>query len=242
MREKPILLPLFIIWYTIGFILQVFFVLPESLAFSKPAFLIFYSLSLVEWIGKKEGGWKKVLLGSIIVALSTFFVEILSVETGFPFGEYSYSTILGPLVVGVPFTIALAWVGVLLNSLIMSSQNNKTKRALETGFWIVIIDLILDPVAVLEGYWTWYNPGAFSYYDIPITNFFTWFILGALLSYLFPLYKRSKQMLRMNTFIYQLMLLLFGALALTHGVLSISIMSVLFILLAEGKYRYDSGK
>ncbi|SDB90628.1 putative membrane protein [Pelagirhabdus alkalitolerans] len=242
MRNKPILLPIFFFWYAIGFILQVFFVVPEGLAFSKPAFLIFYSLSLVELIWKKEGRWKPLVIGSIVVALSTFFVEILSVETGFPFGEYSYSNILGPLVAGVPFTIALAWVGVLFNSLIMSTQSNKTKRALETGLWIVIIDLILDPVAVLEGYWTWYNPGTFSYYDIPLTNFITWFILGALLSYMFPLYKRSFRMHRVNTFVYQLMLLLFGSLAVTHGVISIFIMSLAFIVLAEGKFRYDTRK
>lgn len=240
MTKKPILLPIFLVWYTIGFILQVFFYVPDVLMFSKPLFLIFYAFSLFELIIRFEKQALRLAIAATIVALSTFFVEVLSVETGFPFGDYSYSSVLGPLIIGVPFTIALAWVGVLLNSLLLSSQNNKWVRALETGFWIVIIDLILDPVAVLEGYWTWYDAGAFSYYDIPLTNFITWFILGALLSLMFPLYQRHPKLKRANTFVYQLMLLLFGTLAVTHGVYLIGIMSIAFIILSEGKHRYDS--
>lgn len=239
MKRKPVLLPIFLVWYTIGVILQVFFTVPDALAFSKPLFLIFYSFSLVEliWIFEKKG--LQLIIANAIVAIVTFFIEVLSVETGFPFGEYDYTTVLGPLVFGVPFTIALAWVGVLLNSLLLASQKNRWWRALETGFWIVVIDLILDPVAIFESFWTWYNPGAVHYFNIPITNFISWFIIGAVLSLLFPLYTRPKTLHRTNAFIYQLMLLMFGLLSLRHGEAVIFSLSILFILMAEGKYRYD---
>lgn len=239
MKRKPILLPVFLVWYTIGVILQVFFTVPDALAFSKPLFLIFYSVSLIEliWVFEQKG--KALLVGSAIVGVVTFFIEVLSVETGFPFGEYDYTSVLGPLVLGVPFTIALAWVGVLLNSLLIASQTSKWRRAIETGIWVVIIDLILDPVAIFESFWTWYNPGTVHYFNIPITNFVSWFVIGAGLSLLFPLYERPRPLARTNTLIFELMLLMFGLLSLKHDEIIVFGLSVLFILLAEGKYRYD---
>lgn len=236
--KTPIILPLFLIWYTIGFMLQVFFTVPEDLAFSKPIFLILYGLSMIEFLWRYQRRDRRLLIGLGIVALSTFFIEVLSVETGFPFGDYDYYSTLGPRILGVPFTIALAWVGVLLNALLLSSQQNKWLRALETGFWIVIMDLILDPVAVFEHYWVWSQPGSFSYFGIPITNFISWFIVGALLSLLFPLYKRSAQMHRAVIFVFQLMLFLFGMLSVRHGEFIIGAMSLSFIALVEGKFRY----
>ncbi|MGA3882591.1 carotenoid biosynthesis protein, partial [Bacillus pumilus] len=72
----------------------------------------------------------------------TFPVEWVGIPTGFPFGAYDYSPTLGFLVAGVPLTIAFAWVGVFFNSLFLSSQQSKWRRAVETGIWIVLLDLI----------------------------------------------------------------------------------------------------
>lgn len=239
MKRKPLLLPVFLIWYTIGVILQVFFTVPEVLAFSKPLFLVFYAVSLIELIWLFEQKGRALLVGSVTVGVVTFFIEVLSVETGFPFGEYDYTSVLGPKLLGVPVTIALAWVGVLLNSLLMASQTNKWRRAVETGLWVVIIDLILDPVAIFESFWTWYNPGTLHYFNIPITNFISWFVIGAGLSLLFPLYHRPKQLHRSNVFIFQLMLLMFGLLAIKHGEMIVFGLSIFFIVLAEANYRHQ---
>ncbi|WP_245751535.1 carotenoid biosynthesis protein [Amphibacillus marinus] len=233
---------IFLIWYTIGFILQVFFSVPEFLSFSKPVFLVLYACCLAELIWLQENSKQRFVISLLVVALSTYAVEVISVKTGFPFGSYHYSAALGPLLIGVPFTIALAWVGVLLNSLGISTQKGKFVRALETGIWIVVLDLILDPVAVSLNFWTWHEPGNFAYFDIPLSNFVTWFVLGALLSYLFPLYQKDKRRQRRITFIFQLMLLLFGMLAFRVGLTLIGFFSICFVILVEGRYRYDYRK
>ncbi|GGM40741.1 hypothetical protein GCM10011351_28690 [Paraliobacillus quinghaiensis] len=238
MQEKRLVLyPLFLIWYSIGLVLQLFWYVPSSLAFSKALFLIFYALCLMELIGDMTGKWQSLLKGVAAIAIITFSVEAVSVATGFPFGSYDYTNTLGPLIIGVPFTIALAWVGVILNSLLLANQNSKTLRAIETGAWVVVLDLILDPVAEKLLFWEWHGAGA--YFGIPLTNFVTWFILAALLAYLFPLYKINKSVHRKVTFIFQLMLFLFGMLGFKTGLMPIGWLSILFILIVESRYRYD---
>jgi len=236
-ERKLVLYPLFLIWYSIGLVLQLFWYVPSSLAFSKAVFLVFYALCLLELIGNTTGMWKSLLKGAAAIAVITFLVEAVSVATGFPFGSYDYTNTLGPLIIGVPFTIALAWVGVILNSLLLSNQKSKTLRAIETGAWVVVLDLILDPVAEKLHFWEWRGVGA--YFGIPLTNFMTWFILASLLAYLFPLYKRSKSAHRKAAFIFQLMLFLFGMLGFKTGLMPIGWLSILFIFIVESRYRYD---
>lgn len=217
--------------------MQLFWYVPTSLAFSKAFFLLFYALCLIEIFGSIANGWKKLSIGIGLIALITFGIEALSVATGYPFGTYNYTNTLGPLIVGVPVTIAFAWVGVILNSLLISNQSSKTKRALETGFWVVVLDLILDPVAEKLLFWEWHGAGA--YFGIPVTNFITWFILAALLTYIFPLFKINKSTHLKGKLVFQLMLFFFGMLGFKTGLVPIGLLSILFIFVVEGRYRYD---
>lgn len=236
-EKRLILYPTFLIWYTIGLVLQLFCHVPTSLAFSKPFFLVFYALCLIELFGNTTIRWKNLYFGVGLIAIITFGVEAISVATGYPFGSYYYTDTLGPLVLGVPFTIAIAWVGVILNSLLLSNQKSKHKRALETGAWVVVLDLILDPVSEKLLFWEWQGAGA--YFGIPISNFITWFILSALLTYIFPLYKINKSTHRKGTLVFQLMLFFFGMLGLKTGIAPMGWLSMLFIFIVEGRYRYD---
>ncbi|WP_079707894.1 carotenoid biosynthesis protein [Paraliobacillus ryukyuensis] len=232
-----ILFPIFAVWYLIGFFLQVFWHVPAILAFSKPLFLVFYACCLIEMLAKQTTKQVGYWLALICVGSVTYLVEVISVATGFPFGSYRYTPVLGPNLIGVPITITLAWIGVLFNSMYLANQKTKLLRALETGVWIVVLDLILDPVAEVESFWEWNGNG--SYFGIPITNFVTWFILGAILSLMFPLYPKQHNIHRKITWVYQGMLLLFGLLAFRNGIATIGVLSIAFILLVEGRYQYD---
>ncbi|WP_182200604.1 carotenoid biosynthesis protein [Paraliobacillus salinarum] len=241
-KNHLILFPIFVFWLVVGFILQVFWEVPDFLAFSKPLFLVFYAFALVELTMKQVKPVSRYFFALIIVCLVTFFIEAWSVATGFPFGTYHYSAILGPKFFGVPITIALAWVGVLLNSLYVATQRNKHLRAIETGIWIVVIDLILDPVAEASLFWEWGGSGSGGYFGIPLSNFISWYIIGAALSYLFPLYSKQKRTHRKVIFVFQGMLFMFGMIGVRLGLIMIGILSILFILLIEGRYQYDYRK
>ncbi|WP_157967397.1 MULTISPECIES: carotenoid biosynthesis protein [Paraliobacillus] len=198
---------------------------------------MFYALCLIEIFGRIFNSWKIFYVGVGVIALITFGIEAISVATGYPFGSYNYTNTLGHLIAGVPFTIAIAWVGVILNSMLLSNQKSKTKRAVETGVWVVVLDLILDPVAEKLIFWEWHGTGA--YFGIPLSNFITWFILSALLTYIFPLYKINKSIHRKGALVFQLMLFFFGMLGFKTGLVAIGCLSMLFIILVESRYRYD---
>ncbi|MEK5135258.1 carotenoid biosynthesis protein [Bacillus sp. FSL W8-0645] len=227
----------FIGWYLVGLILMVFFEVPAWLQFANGIFLVLYACCVIE-IGRQiYGSWGFVIKRAAIVGVLTFTVEWVGITTGFPFGAYDYYPTLGFLVAGVPLTIAFAWVGVFLNSLFLSSQQSKWRRAVETGIWIVLLDLILDPVAAERKFWVWYDGGGF--YGIPFENFVSWGMIGAGLSFLFPLVSIDQKALSWTSRIYQAMVFFFGLLALKGGLDVIFYLALIIVILCEGRVRFE---
>ncbi|CDN42485.1 hypothetical protein BN871_BK_00080 [Paenibacillus sp. P22] len=156
---------LFAVWYSVGFLLMVFSEVPKPLEFSNGVFLVLYALCLCELAATGIGavpkhrdealsrpvGWSRLALSAAGIAAGTFAVEYAGVHTGFPFGTYRYENTLGSLLGGVPWTMGLAWVGVILNGALLSGSRGRLVRALETGAWVVLLDLVLDPVAEARG-------------------------------------------------------------------------------------------
>ncbi|QXE00236.1 carotenoid biosynthesis protein [Terribacillus sp. DMT04] len=233
---------IFTIWLLIGLLLLLFWELPEWLYFANSIFMILYAAAVLAegypYFFQKTAISKSLfILGSI--GVTTLLIEALSVYSGFPFGEYRYTPMLGLPILNVPFTIAIAWVGFIVNSTMISTQKNKWLRALETGTWVVLIDLILDPVALAWDFWQW-NEGGF-YYGIPATNFITWFILAAVLSLLLPLQK-DKAANHASFRLLQLMFLFFGLLALKKGFVIVAGLAIVFVLITQGRKVIDSGR
>lgn len=216
---------------------MLFYKVPRYLQFSNGLFLVFYAACLVEMFLLNSNDRSGLLKRIVIVGCATYLIEVIGVKTGYPFGAYHYYPTLGPLVWGVPITIALAWVGVVVNSLMISTQHSKWRRALETGAWVVAIDLILDPVAVERKFWIWDEAGAF--FGIPMINFTSWAIIAALLSFLFPLFIFTRQVLSWAYRLFEGMLVMFGLLAWKEGLEPLFFLAMLFVLLTEGRYRYD---
>jgi uncharacterized membrane protein len=55
------------------------------------------------------------------------------------------------------------------------------------GLLLVVLDLILDPIKVHEGAWTWLDIG--PYYGIPLGNFMGWFFVTVVVTGAFRLYE-----------------------------------------------------
>jgi len=231
---------LFLIWYTIGLLLMLFYEVPHFLQFSNGLFLVFYALSLTEIILLISDDRIEMVKRIAFVGLITFIIEVCGVRTGFPFGSYQYYATLGPRYWGVPITIAMAWVGVIVNSLLLSTQHSKWRRALETGMWVVVLDLILDPVAVERMFWVWDEKG--SFYGIPVINFISWAIIAALLSLIFPLFQTNKRVLSWSNRSFEAMIGMFGLLAWKEGLEPLFFLALLFVLMIEGRFQFDSRK
>ncbi|MGM7702539.1 carotenoid biosynthesis protein [Pseudalkalibacillus sp. Hm43] len=231
---------IFWIWYSIGLVLMLFFHVPDALKFSNGLFLFFFAIYALKLEKEHTGQYKKLIPLALVVGAITFTIEAVGVWTGIPFGQYAYSSILGIGAFGVPFAIACAWVGVLINALLISNTHSKWSRAIEVGIWVVLFDLVLDPVAYARGFWIWESKSA--YFGIPVENFISWFLIAALLSLVFPLKPMAEGLRRKGTILFQAMLLMFGLLGLKEGMTGVFFLSVVLVLVAEGRILLDRSR
>jgi uncharacterized membrane protein len=120
----------------------------------------------------------------LIAAPISFIWELIGVETGVPFGQYSYSNALGPQLGPVPLFIPLLWCA--LGYFCMEASD----YYIMASALMVSLDLSFDPVFSNSlGLWTW--TGQTQYFGVPLSNFFGWFI--ASLSFFALFYFASKQ-------------------------------------------------
>ncbi len=131
-------------------------------------------------------GWKRsvafVLVGSLLGASA----ELLGTTTGIPFGEYSYTTRLGPLILGhVPWFIPLSWyaLSILCYDLARRIYSSKLARVLAVAVFMILWDVSLDPAMNQGGgtfvFWAYPEGGAF--FGMPWSNWIGWFVTSALI-------------------------------------------------------------
>ena len=128
-------------------------------------------------------------------------VEILGVQTGWPFGAYGYGTALGPKIWDTPPLIGLNWLLLVYAAGMISIKFplGRIGRALLGAVLMTCLDLLIEPVAVQLNFWQWESA------SIPIQNYFSWFfIASAFLYYFHRLPIRSINPLAYPFFIIQL--------------------------------------
>lgn len=148
-------------------------------------FILYASVFIViirSFMATDSKKWLTVWL--IAAFLFGFICEVAGVATGFPFGSYSYSSILGYSLFEVPLVIGLNWMIVILG-LIVIFQNVSSilVGSAAVGVGAVVFDFILEPVAISLKYWTWNHQG------IPVQNYISWFVISFILAFLFLLLK-----------------------------------------------------
>ncbi len=122
-------------------------------------------------------------------AAAGFCVEVVGVATGAVFGAYSYGTVLGDRVLGVPPIIGLNWAVVVLGSASFATRllRNPLAAAALAGALAAGFDWVLEPFAVSSGYWHWAS-GA-----VPLRNYAAWFLVAGALAYVYARLPRRMQ-------------------------------------------------
>ncbi|WJH34807.1 carotenoid biosynthesis protein [Paenibacillus sp. CC-CFT747] len=87
--------PVFWFWYAAGLLLMLFYKVPEMLGFSNGLFLLFFASYAVFLETRTGRGIPGIVFRTTLVAAVTFGVEAMGVATGFPFGSYAYTHVLG---------------------------------------------------------------------------------------------------------------------------------------------------
>lgn len=112
--------------------------------------------------------------------------ELLGTSMGIPFGEYSYTPLLGTQWFGlVPMVIPLSWFFMALPSYALALRalpeaGQTGKRVLLASLVLVSWDLALDPaMSYATKYWEWGEAG--PYYGMPLLNLVGWYVTGLVL-------------------------------------------------------------
>jgi len=140
------------------------------LAYSLPCFISLF----------REIGRRKIIIVLFVLGTVPVIVEALAIRTGFPYGHFTYSDRMGYLLFDtVPPSLALGYLPILIGSIAVASQfesKNRLRFAFIGTVINMLMDMVIDPASVSNGFWAWENTGI--YYGVPIVNFLGWLLTG----------------------------------------------------------------
>ena len=124
---------------------------------------------------------KSELNAALIIFFIGMISEILGVNYGLIFGDYVYLDNLGFKVLGVPVLIGINWIILTFITGSMSSYiiKNKHIAAITGAILMILLDLIIEPVAPLLGFWIFDLP------TVPLQNYIGWFVIGLTTQYIY---------------------------------------------------------
>ena len=122
-------------------------------------------------------GWKYWWV-FVMSYLGGLLIEIIGVNTGWPFGIYTYGPVLGPKFMETPLMIGVNWLMLLYatNAIVKPLSSKWILRSIMAGALMTLLDFLIEPVAIKLDFWTW------SAEEVPIANYLSWFIISVLLS------------------------------------------------------------
>jgi len=138
---------------------------------------------------------------AIALIVGNFF-EYLGVRTGFPFGQYYFTDLMGPKLGVVPVMLGLAYVGMAYLSWTLARIIWGGMQSPLRGLRVVAVpvlascimvswDFSQDPVwSTILHAWVWLHGGA--YFGVPFTNFLGWFLTVYVIYQLFVVWLRRQ--------------------------------------------------
>jgi len=176
-----------------------------SFRFAGPLYVLLGTACAVAFLGGTLG-WRRAMAVAATACVLALGAELVGTSTGLPFGDYTYSGLLGYRIFGlVPFPIPLSWFYMLLGSLVIMARlttgldhvRTRWKWALGAGLLMVAWDISMDPAMVKTGHWSWGTGEMFrdsgisavvafftadAFYGMPLSNWFGWLLTAALIA------------------------------------------------------------
>jgi putative membrane protein len=148
------------------------------------------SLTLLLLLINHDLSDNKSKIGLILIFFLGLIVEILGVNYGFFFGEYSYGVNFGPKIYEVPYVIGFNWVLLIISTGSLSHKLIKGKEIYKILFassLMVLIDLLMELSAPKLDYWE------FVISPVPFSNYLWWFIFSICFQFIFFKTVKSKE-------------------------------------------------
>ncbi len=134
-------------------------------------------------------GWRLTAIFLAVTYGLSLTAELIGTSTGWPFGEYAYTSFLGTKILGhVPYTIPFSWFSMGLTSYILGSHlasslglRHRAVASVLLGAWLLTAwDLVLDPAMAHPDlqiqFWRWGQDGV--YFGMPLRNLAGWSLTG----------------------------------------------------------------
>jgi isopentenyl-diphosphate Delta-isomerase len=140
------------------------------------------------WATRRWLGWRDASLLWAVLGIYALLIETSAIFTGFPYGHFGYSDLLGAKLFGVtPWTVFLGWTPLIVGAYATARavSSSVTIRVLLTTLIATSFDLVLDPGAVRLGFWRYGNSDGF--YGVPLSNFAGWLVTCLLASIIFEI-------------------------------------------------------
>jgi putative membrane protein len=174
--------------------------------FSGPTYVVLGALAALLHASGRLGLGKALVIFGIgsVVALGS---ELAGTGTGFPFGEYHYTPLLGYRILGlVPFPIPISWFYMIYGCLAICGRlmtpagdnASKWRWAAVAGLILVAWDVSMDPAMVKTTHWIWGSGEQFRqmgfppwlvaffsrdvFYGMPLSNWFGWYLTGLVIA------------------------------------------------------------
>ncbi len=171
------------VWHLAGMFQPLLSVLASPIIFGIGIFLVGEQFLWMLKTNSDISAIRKFVLWSILIVTFTLSIEIIGVNTGLVFGDYSYGEILRPFLYKTPVVIGFAWLSMLISSTALTRTflrakftDNRFKTAFIVATVMVVFDFFMEPAAVKLGYWSWQSE------IIPIKNYISWFLVSFLFS------------------------------------------------------------
>lgn len=165
-----------------------------GIAFFKPSFFVPFTpvnlfLMLLLLILNEQPinlRFVQAFLMAVVVGMTT---EMIGVNTGLLFGDYSYGEIFGRKLFGVPVLIGINWFCIVYASYVIATSiqrkpsGGKAMVPLLTASIATAFDWVMEPVAMKLGFWNWKDG------QIPLFNYISWFGISFAVSITFGFLK-----------------------------------------------------
>lgn len=134
-------------------------------------------------------GMKRSVLFFLWASVIGATAELVGTQTGFPFGHYAYTDLLGAQIAGhVPWFIPPSWYAMALLSYDLAGRLRLSMwgRIFTTAAFMVLWDVALDPAMTAGAHsgWTfWSYEGGGIFFGMPLVNWAGWLLTSAVIAW-----------------------------------------------------------
>lgn len=140
----------------------------------------------------------KFMFTLAMMYLISFVAEVIGVNTGLIFGNYTYYAPMGwqlwhtPLIIGINWVLPAYCAYIALQPFVFTRWWHITLSAA----CMVVLDVLIEPVAMRFGWWMWFEDAAktqpYELLHAPLENYVAWFVIGFVIIYLLDKLRQKR--------------------------------------------------